>query len=124
MKPPPQPLAGWRLRQVVADTYQLSKVGGFLYLFGWAVIGWIDGWILPLIPSSYQPNAVIRDVLGPDYEFPVRGVGVLLISSELDELLRVADRVLVMFRGRLMGSCRADPAERERIGAWMAGQDA
>ena len=43
MKPPPQPLAGWRLRQVVADTYQLSKVGGFLYLFGWAVIGWIGG---------------------------------------------------------------------------------
>ena len=50
-----------------------------------------------------------------------RGVGVLLISSELDELLRVADRVVVMYRGRLMGSCPADPAERERIGAWMAG---
>jgi diguanylate cyclase (GGDEF)-like protein len=41
--PKPQPLAGWRLRQVVADTWQLSKVGGFLYLFGWAVIGWIGG---------------------------------------------------------------------------------
>ena len=53
-----------------------------------------------------------------------RGVGVLLISAELDELLRVADRVLVMYRGRLMGSCTADPAECERIGAWMAGQDA
>ncbi len=52
-----------------------------------------------------------------------RGVGVLLISSELDELLRVADRVVVMYRGRLMGGCRADPAERERIGAWMAGHD-
>jgi predicted signal transduction protein with EAL and GGDEF domain len=41
--PKPQPLAWWRLRQVVADTWQLSKVGGFLYLFGWAVIGWIGG---------------------------------------------------------------------------------
>ena len=29
-------MAEWRLRQVVADTWQLSKIGGFLYLFaGW-----------------------------------------------------------------------------------------
>ena len=52
------------------------------------------------------------------------GVGVLLISSELDELLRVADRVLVLYRGRVMGECEAAPAERERIGAWMAGSTA
>ena len=51
-----------------------------------------------------------------------RGVGVLLISSELDELLSVAHRVVVLYRGRVMGICRADRAERERIGAWMAGQ--
>lgn len=44
----------------------------------WAVIGWIDGWILPLIPSYYQPDAMIRRWFGPDYEFPVRGVGVLV----------------------------------------------
>jgi general nucleoside transport system ATP-binding protein len=50
-----------------------------------------------------------------------RGVGVLLISSELDELLDVAHRVIVLYRGRIMGSCVADPAERERIGAMMAG---
>ena len=36
-------IADWRLRQIVADTYQLSKVGGFLYVFGWAVIGWLGG---------------------------------------------------------------------------------
>ena len=53
-----------------------------------------------------------------------RGVGVLLISSELDELLEVADRVVVMYRGRVMGSCKADLGERERIGAWMAGHAA
>jgi len=49
------------------------------------------------------------------------GVGVLLISSELDELIHVADRVVVIYRGRIMGECPADPAERDRIGAWMAG---
>jgi ABC-type uncharacterized transport system ATPase subunit len=56
------------------------------------------------------------------------GVGVLLISSELDELMAVADRVLVMYRGRIMGTCVPDASQltlqRERIGAWMAGQTA
>ena len=57
-----------------------------------------------------------------------QGVGVLLISSELDELMAVADRVLVMYRGRIMGTCVPDASQinlqRERIGAWMAGQTA
>jgi simple sugar transport system ATP-binding protein len=50
-----------------------------------------------------------------------RGVGVLLISSELDELLDIAHRVIVLYRGRIMGTCAADPAQRETIGAMMAG---
>ena len=53
-----------------------------------------------------------------------RGVAVLLASSELDELLAVADRLVVMYRGRLMGSCAAAPENRARIGAWMAGHAA
>lgn len=51
-----------------------------------------------------------------------RGVGVLLISSELDELISVANRVVVIYRGRIMGECPAEPEQRDRIGAWMAGQ--
>jgi ABC-type uncharacterized transport system ATPase subunit len=51
-----------------------------------------------------------------------RGAAVLLISSELDELIAVADRIVVLYRGRIMGNCAADPSERERIGAMMAGQ--
>ena len=52
-------------------------IGLTLYLV-WAVIGWIDGWILPLIPAYWQPDAVLLRYLGPEYEFPVRGVGVLV----------------------------------------------
>jgi len=52
------------------------------------------------------------------------GAGVLLISSELDELIDVADRIIVLYRGRVMGHCPAEPAQRERIGAMMAGQAA
>jgi ABC-type uncharacterized transport system ATPase subunit len=51
-----------------------------------------------------------------------RGIAILLVSSELDELLDVADRIVVLYRGRIMGSCAADPAQREAIGAMMAGQ--
>jgi uncharacterized membrane protein len=51
---------------------------GLTLYFVVAVIGWIDGWILPLIPAYYQPDALIRRLIGPEYEFPVRGVGVLV----------------------------------------------
>jgi len=44
----------------------------------WGVIGWIDGWILPLIPARYQPEMLIKDWFGPEANFPVRGVGVLV----------------------------------------------
>jgi len=53
-----------------------------------------------------------------------RGVGVLLISSELDELIAVADRIAVLYRGRLVGERPARPQERPAIGALMSGQGA
>jgi len=51
-----------------------------------------------------------------------RGVGVLLISSELDELIAVADRIAVLYRGRLVGERPAAMSERPAIGALMSGQ--
>lgn len=51
---------------------------GLTIYFVWAVIGWIDGWILPLIPAAYHPNALMRHWFGPEYAFPLRGVGVLV----------------------------------------------
>ena len=44
----------------------------------WSVIGWLDGWILPLIPEAYHPEAVMRDIFGPNHGFPIRGVGVVV----------------------------------------------
>ena len=48
------------------------------------------------------------------------GVAVLLVSSELDEVEALADRVAVMFRGRLVGPFPT-PIAREAIGLMMAG---
>lgn len=52
-------------------------VGLTIYVV-WGVIGWIDGWILPLIPASYHPEALMDYYFGPEASFPVRGVGVLV----------------------------------------------
>ncbi len=52
-------------------------VGLTIYLV-WAVIGWIDGWILPLIPAWYQPEVLAERYFGPDADFPVRGLGVIV----------------------------------------------
>lgn len=52
------------------------------------------------------------------------GVGVLLISSELDEILSAADRILVIYRGRIVAQRAARDTSRDEIGALMAGQAA
>jgi simple sugar transport system ATP-binding protein len=49
------------------------------------------------------------------------GAGVLLISEDLDEVLSLADRVLVLYRGRIALVTDADHIDRERIGLAMAG---
>jgi len=48
------------------------------------------------------------------------GVGVLLVSAELDEVLDLSDRILVMYRGRIVGSFAAADAQREKVGLLMA----
>ena len=49
------------------------------------------------------------------------GMGVLLISEDLDELLVLADRILVLYRGQVIGETAAATADRQLLGLWMAG---
>jgi L-arabinose transport system ATP-binding protein len=49
------------------------------------------------------------------------GVAVLLISSELPEVLGLGDRILVMHDGRLAGELEPDDATEERILALAMG---
>jgi simple sugar transport system ATP-binding protein len=49
------------------------------------------------------------------------GRGVLLISEDLDELLMVADRIAVLYEGRMMGVVPAEDADVEQLGLMMAG---
>lgn len=50
------------------------------------------------------------------------GTAVLLISEDLDELLALADRILVMSEGRIVGAMPADEADTETLGLLMAGR--
>jgi simple sugar transport system ATP-binding protein len=50
-----------------------------------------------------------------------RGAAVLLVSEDLDELLALADRLLVLYEGRIVGELRAEDASPERLGLLMAG---
>ena len=49
------------------------------------------------------------------------GAAVLMVSEDLDELLHVADRIVVMSGGRLVHECRAAGADRHHIGRFMGG---
>jgi len=49
------------------------------------------------------------------------GKAILLISTELEELLNLADRIAVMYEGRIMGVVDAAGASVEEIGLMMAG---
>jgi simple sugar transport system ATP-binding protein len=51
-----------------------------------------------------------------------RGAGVLLISEDLDELLALSDRLLVLYEGEVVGEMPAEEATAERLGLLMAGQ--
>lgn len=52
------------------------------------------------------------------------GCAVLLISSELDEILALSDRILVMYKGKVMCLLDRDDTTKEEIGLYMAGVDA
>jgi simple sugar transport system ATP-binding protein len=51
------------------------------------------------------------------------GSAVLLVSAELDEILSLADRVAVMFEGRIVKTLPIAEATRERLGLLMAGAE-
>jgi simple sugar transport system ATP-binding protein len=50
-----------------------------------------------------------------------RGAAVLLVSEDLDELLELSDRLVVMFHGRFVYEARASEADLTEIGRQMAG---
>lgn len=49
------------------------------------------------------------------------GAAMVLVSEDLDEVLRLADRIIVLCAGEVMGMVPGATADRERLGLLMAG---
>jgi len=49
------------------------------------------------------------------------GKAVLVISNELDEVMGLSDRILVMFHGEIVGEMPGDEATEDELGLYMAG---
>ncbi|HUQ44666.1 MAG TPA: ABC transporter ATP-binding protein [Candidatus Limnocylindria bacterium] len=51
------------------------------------------------------------------------GAAILIVSTELDEVLAVGDRIAVMFDGKIVGVLEGDDATYENLGLLMGGAD-
>lgn len=56
-------------------------------------------------------------------ELATQGMAILMISSDLPEVLGMSDRILVMRHGRLVGELQRDEADQERVMALAMGVD-
>jgi ABC-type uncharacterized transport system ATPase subunit len=60
----------------------------------------------------------IRDVL---VEMRNNGRAILLVSTDLDEVFSISDRILVMYQGDIAGEFKPDEVTREELGLYMIG---
>ncbi len=65
--------------------------------------------------------AAVKEIHGRIRDVRDRGGAVLLISEDLDELLELADRIVVMSEGRIVHETAAANAQRQELGAHMGG---
>jgi simple sugar transport system ATP-binding protein len=72
-------------------------------------------------PTRGLDVGAIETVHGYLREAAARGVGVLMISEDLDEVLTLSDRIVVMYEGAIVGEVDAAVATPAELGLLMAG---
>ena len=60
----------------------------------------------------------IREIL---QDVKAKGLGVLLVSADLEEVLSLSDRIVVMHEGKITGRINSDEVEEEKLGMYMVG---
>jgi simple sugar transport system ATP-binding protein len=73
-------------------------------------------------PSRGLDVGAINTMLRYIVELRNAGVGIVLISEELEELLNLSDRIAVIYEGRIMGIVENDNIDIEEIGLMMGGR--
>jgi simple sugar transport system ATP-binding protein len=72
----------------------------------------------PTYGLDVKTTTVVRDLIR---DLARRGGAALVISTDLDELLEICDRIAVLSRGRLVGLLDNGPGAAQRIGELMVG---
>ena len=80
--------------------------------------------LIAAYPSRGLDVGAINTMMRYFVELRDAGVGVILISEELEELLNLSDRIAVMFHGEIMGIVETASTDIEAIGMLMGGQRA
>jgi simple sugar transport system ATP-binding protein len=52
-------------------------------------------------------------------QLKANGAGILLVSSELDEILKLSDRILVIYQGTIVAEVEKEKATESQLGLWM-----
>jgi general nucleoside transport system ATP-binding protein len=84
----------------------------------------LDGPIKVLIaanPVFGLDFAAVQEIHARILAVKQQGAGVLLISEDLDELLELSDRIVVMSEGRIVFETPSALADRHQLGAYMGG---
>lgn len=70
---------GWLRNSFLTGVVVIAPVWLTIWLV-WSVVGWIDGFVLPLVPGAYQPDRFIQSLLGldPSVQINIRGIGVVI----------------------------------------------
>jgi simple sugar transport system ATP-binding protein len=115
-------LDSFRVRHSGAETLAASLSGGNLQKL---ILG-RELSHAPAVLVVHQPTQGL-DLASTEFVYDLlleqasRGTAVLLASSDLDEVLRLSHRLVVMYRGRIAGEFPRVDFDRARIGALMAG---
>src|SRR5258705_10893245 len=76
--------------------------------------------VLAVQPTRGLDPGATRFVIEKILALSEAGAAVLYVSTELDEILAVADRIAVMYDGRVVGIARREDADLIRLGLIMA----
>jgi simple sugar transport system ATP-binding protein len=77
--------------------------------------------ILAVNPTRGLDIGAIEFVYGKLNQYKTAGKAILLISTELQDILTLADRIAVIFRGAIVHTQENDRVNLEEIGSYMAG---
>ena len=121
----------WRAEQMIAE-FDIQCAGPEAPM--WSLSGGNQQRVVLARELSYAPEILVAaqptrglDVGAIEYmtdrlrAAAAEGVAILLISSELEEILDLADRIAVMYRGAIVGEMLRADADLERLSLLMGG---